>query len=78
MKAKSFLVTFLSLVLTTGVLYAIGHIFTIPFFMFHHEFTHDSNGFTLSSGSFVPLLIGLIVSFFAEKIYVYKYRQKMG
>jgi hypothetical protein len=74
MKLKSLIVTISSLVLTTGVLLLIGHMFTIPWLMFHHEYTNNANGFIISTGSFVPLIIGLIVSFFAEKIYVNKYR----
>lgn len=78
MRVKSFLVTFFSLAVTTGVLYTIGHLFTIPFFMFHHEFANDLNGFFVSAGSFAPLIIGLIVSFFAEKMYVSRYRKNLG
>jgi hypothetical protein len=74
MKLKSLIVTISSLVLTTGVLLLIGHMFTIPWLMFHHEYTNNANGFIISTGSFVPLIIGLIVSFFAEKIYVNRYR----
>lgn len=78
MKLKSFIVTFGSFVLTTGMLYLVGHMFTIPWLMFNHEYTENGNGFFVSTGSLVPLIIGLIVSFFAEKIYIYKYRQKLG
>lgn len=78
MKLKSFIVTFLSLVLTTGGLFLIGHMFTIPWLMFHHEYTDNVNSFIISTGSFVPLIIGLIISFFAEKIYVHKYRKKFS
>ncbi|MBA9027306.1 hypothetical protein [Peribacillus huizhouensis] len=76
MKLKCFIVTFLSLVSTTVMLLLIGHLFSIPWLMFHLEYINNSNGFIISTGSFVPLIIGLIVSFFAEKIYVNKYRQK--
>lgn len=67
MKLKSLIVTISSLVLTTGVLLLIGHMFTIPWLMFHHEYTNNANGFIISTGSFVPLIIGLIVSFFCRK-----------
>jgi hypothetical protein len=77
MKFKSFIVTFATLVLTTGLLFLVGHTFTIPWLMFHHEYTENANGFFITAGSFVPLIIGLIVSFFAEKIYIYKYQQKL-
>jgi len=78
MKLKSFIIAFSSLVLTTGLLLLIGHLFTIPWLMFQHEFTGNANGFTISTGSFVPLIIGLIVSFFAERIYVNRYQKKLG
>ncbi|MFP3387510.1 hypothetical protein [Brevibacillus sp. SIMBA_040] len=78
MNAKSFAVTFFSLAATTGLLYFIGHWLTIPSLMFHHEFTSGENGFMMATGSLLPLLIGLIVSFFAERIYVNKTRQKLG
>ena len=56
----------------------IGHTFTIPWLMFHHEYRDFEDGFTISTGSFVPLIIGLIVSFIAEKIHVYRNAQKLG
>ncbi|WP_312110270.1 hypothetical protein [Brevibacillus reuszeri] len=78
MNAKSFVVTFFSLVATTGVLYFIGHWFTIPSLMFHHEFISSQNGFMMTTGSLLPLIVGLVVSFFAEKLYVRRTRQKLG
>ncbi|NHM31481.1 hypothetical protein [Neobacillus terrae] len=78
MKLKSFIVTFGSFVFSTALLYLIGHLFTIPWLMFHHKYIDNSNGFFISTGSFTPLLIGLAVSFFAEKIYLYKHHQKLG
>jgi hypothetical protein len=77
-KFKSFMVAFTTFVLTTGILYLVGHIFTIPFLMFHHEYADNVNGFYFEIGSLVPLIIGLIISVFAEKFYVYKHRQKLG
>ena len=74
MKLKSFIVTFGSFVLTTGMLYLFGHLFTIPWLMFHYEYTVNGNGFFISAGSLVPLTLGLIVCFLAEKIYVYEFR----
>lgn len=72
LKLKSFIVSFLSFVLTTGGLFLIGHVFTITWLMFHYEYTNNAKEFSISTGSFVPLIIGLIVCFFAEKIYIYK------
>ncbi|MBY0599231.1 hypothetical protein [Bacillus bingmayongensis] len=45
MKLKSFLVTFSTFVLTTGLFFLIGHLFTIPWLMFHHEYIDNTNGF---------------------------------
>ncbi|MDZ5609019.1 hypothetical protein U2I54_18605 [Bacillus pseudomycoides] len=78
MKLKSFLVTFSTFVLTTGLFFLIGHLFTIPWLMFHHEYIDNTNGFFISTGSVVPLLIGLIVSYSVEKIYSHNYRQKIS
>lgn len=77
MKLKSFIVTFGSFVLTTVLLYLIGYVFTIPWLMFHYEYTDNANGFYVTTGSLVPFIIGLVISFIAEKIYIYKYRQKL-
>lgn len=74
MKLRSFIVTFGSFVLTTGLFYLIGHAFKIPWLMFQHEYTDTANGLFVKTGSLVPLLIGLVVCFFTEKIYLYKYR----
>jgi predicted ABC-type sugar transport system permease subunit len=74
MKLRSFIVTFGSFALTGGMLYLIGHAFTIPLLMFQHEYTDNAYGLFITTGSLVPIIIGLVVSFFAEKIYLYKYR----
>ncbi|MGG2065181.1 hypothetical protein [Bacillus sp. S14(2024)] len=71
-------VTFGSLILTTGLLFTIGHLFSIPILMFHYEYTNDESGFFISGGSLLPLVISLVVSYFAEKFYVYKHQQKLG
>lgn len=78
MKFMSFIIAFSSFVLTTGPLFLVGHMFTIPWLMFHHEYTDDANGFFITTGSLVPLIIGLIISLIAAKFYGYKYRQKLG
>ncbi|MGP7816437.1 hypothetical protein [Niallia sp. 01092] len=74
MKCKRFIFTFPTFVLTTGLLFLVGYVFTIPWLMLHQEYTDNANGFFVSTGSILPFIIGLIVSFFAEKLYVYKYR----
>ncbi|PLR78333.1 hypothetical protein CU633_05860 [Bacillus sp. V3-13] len=78
MKFKSLIVTLSTLVVTTSLLFLIGHLFTIPLLMFRYEYTNNASGVFISTGSIMPLIIGFIISFFAEKIYVHKYRQKLG
>jgi hypothetical protein len=78
MKLKGFIVTFGSFTLTTALLYLIGYVFTIPWLMFQYEYRNDTSGFFVSTGSLIPFIIGLLISFIAEKIYTYKYRQKLG
>ena len=78
MKLKSFIITFGSFVLTTTLLYLIGYMFTIPALMFQYEYTDNANGFFITTGSLIPIMIGLVISFFSEKIYIYKHRQKLG
>lgn len=78
MKLKAFIVTFGSFALTTALLYLLGYVFTIPWLMLQYEYTDNADGFFVSTGSLVPLIIGLVISFIAEKIYIYKYRQKLS
>lgn len=68
---KRLAITLSALTLTTGLLVAIGYIFTIPILMFHYEYTNDSSGLSITSGSLLPLVAGVVVSYIAEKIYVY-------
>ncbi|MED4228170.1 hypothetical protein [Neobacillus cucumis] len=74
MKLKSFIVTFGLFILTN----LIGYVFTIPTLMFHYEYTDNTNGFFITTGSLVPIIIGLVISFISERIYIYKHRQKLG
>jgi hypothetical protein len=79
LKLKSFIIAFTALFVTTGALYLIGHLFTIPWLMFHHEYISNEDGFKFTTtGSLIPLVIGCVASFVAEKIYMYSYRQKLG
>jgi hypothetical protein len=52
--------------------------FTIPWLMFHHEYSDNVNGLFITTGSMTPLIIGLVVSFLAEKIYIYQYQKRLG
>jgi len=72
------MVVFGSFVLTTALLYLVGYVFTIPLLMFHHEYIDTATGSSITTGSLVPLIIGLFVIFFAEKIYYHKNRQRKG
>lgn len=74
-KIKGFTVVFGSFVLTTALLYFIGYKFTLPWLMFHYEYTDTANGFFVTTGSMVPLIVGLAVSFFSEKVYFNKYKR---
>lgn len=70
---KRLVVTLGSVSLTTGLLFAIGHLCSVPILMFHYEYTNDQSGFFVSVGSLFPILIGLVVGYFTEKYYIYKY-----
>jgi hypothetical protein len=78
MKLKTFIVGFTSFLLITAILYYFGYLYKIPLLMFHQKFTSDSNGFSFSFESLFPLIIALVVSFLAEKIYLYKYKKRLG
>ena len=73
MKNKGFLVTLGSFVLSTVFLYWLGEWFDISWLTFQYKYINNSTEFYLSIGSFTPLLIGLIICFIAEKIYMNKY-----
>jgi hypothetical protein len=73
MKIKRFIIGFSSFLFTTSLLYLIGHLFAISLLMLHFEYTNNSNGLSISIGSLLPLIIGLIVSYISEKTYVNKY-----
>lgn len=77
MKLKSFIVAFGSLVLTTTLLYLIGYIFSIPLLMFQYEYKDSVNGFFISTGSLIPIMIGLVISFVSEKVYLYKHQKNL-
>ncbi|WP_413298796.1 hypothetical protein AA0X95_14050 [Bacillus sp. 1P10SD] len=72
MNFKKFLVGFSTFVIVTVFLYAIGHLFKVEWLMFHHIYEENANGFSVETGSLVPFIIGIFLSFIAEKIYVYK------
>jgi hypothetical protein len=73
---KSLIVSLGTLILTTGSLLLVGHIFSIEPLMFYFQFHSDPEGFSVSGGSMIPLILGLLASFIAEKLYVKKYSTK--
>jgi putative flippase GtrA len=76
MKLRRFIVGFASFLIITALLYIVGYLFTIPMLTFHHQYLENANGFSFSIYSIIPLIIGLVGSYIAEKIYVYKQRRK--
>jgi hypothetical protein len=74
MKFKSFLVGLGSFVLITAFLYLVGYTFKIAWLMWHFEYNDDKNGFWVITGSLIPAGIGLVLSYIAEKVYIYKRR----
>ena len=77
MKLKGFTVTFGAFALATAMLYMLGYVFAIPWLSLQYEYTNNASGFFVSIGSLAPLIIGLLISFIAEKLYIYKCRQKL-
>ena len=69
MDRKSFLLTFSTLIGMTGFLYIIGHLFSIKSLMFRFYYVNSEEGFLFTSGSFLPLVIGLLASFMVEVWY---------
>lgn len=67
MNVQRFIIAILSFAVTTGFLYMIGHVWTISPLMFRYEYQNEANGFSITCGSFLPVLIGLTVSFIVEK-----------
>lgn len=78
MKWRSFIVAMTALVLTTSLLYGIGELFNISWFIFHYEYVDIENDYRVTAGSVIPFFIGLLASYISEKIYEYRYKQKLG
>lgn len=72
MDRMSFLIAFSALIGTTGLLYIIGHLFSIKGLMFGFYYVNSEDGFQFTAGSFLPLVIGLLASF----IFEFWYRQQ--
>ncbi|MGX9134550.1 hypothetical protein ACWV26_09250 [Rummeliibacillus sp. JY-2-4R] len=72
MKFKKFFVGFSSFIVTVAILFCLGRLIEISWLTFHYEFINNSEGFSFEAGSLLPIFIALVVSFFAEKIYLKK------
>lgn len=68
LKSKPFLIAVFMFVFITGFLYGIGYVFKIDLLMLHHPSTKTEDGFHSESRSLLPVIIGLSVSYVAEKI----------
>ncbi|MDR7072457.1 hypothetical protein J2X07_001434 [Fictibacillus barbaricus] len=77
MKIKRFIIGLSSFLFTTSLLYLSGHLFSISLLMLHFKYTNSSNGLSISIGSLLPFIFGLIVSYISEKSYVNKYHRKL-
>jgi hypothetical protein len=76
MKLKRFIVVIVSFFLAAGFFSWIGRIFSIPWLSFN--FDYFDKGFFLSIGPMVPIIIGFIVSIYAEKLYINRFPQKIS
>jgi hypothetical protein len=76
MKLKKFLVGFSTFILTTVILYTIGYTFKISWLMWHYEYEDTRKNLYVISGSILPFIAGIILSFIAERIYVNKNHKK--
>jgi putative flippase GtrA len=72
MKFKPFILSFCTFVVSTSVLYGIGYLFNISILMFHYEYTNNKSGLFIEAGSILPFVIGFILSFIMEKLYISK------
>lgn len=68
MKKRKFIVGLTTFLITTGLLFGIGYMFEIPWLMFHHEFTDPSTGLYTITGSVAPVVLGIMFSYFSERI----------
>lgn len=78
MKVKRFLIGMSSFVLTASVLYLLGHLLGISILKVKYEYTNNDSGLFLSMGSLLPIVVGLIVSFISEKVYMTRYQQRIS
>lgn len=67
-----FLVSITAFLTATFATVLIGHLFSVPFLQFHFSSHFTSEGFTMEMGSLIPILIGLVASFAAEKWFTHR------
>lgn len=76
MKHKLVWFPIVATVLSIVILYAIGNTFEISFMSWNFYSENSSEGFVYEmGGSFLPIVIGLIVGFFTERILKSKYQR---
>lgn len=75
MRGNRFVVAFSAFTLMTGILYLIGYLFTVPLLMFRYKYINYEDGYLISTGSMIPLIIGLIISYCVDKVHMHKHRQ---
>lgn len=74
---KRFIVSFFALILSTSLLLFIGHTLKISILMFHYEYVNNKNELMFATGSLLPFVIGLIISYIAEKIYMHRHQKNL-
>ncbi|MEM4992854.1 hypothetical protein WKH56_09935 [Priestia sp. SB1] len=74
---KRYIIGFLALILSTSLLLCIGHTFKISILMFHYEYVNNEDGMMFSTGSLLPFVLGLIISYIAEKIYMHRHQKNL-
>ncbi|TFE01895.1 hypothetical protein [Jeotgalibacillus sp. R-1-5s-1] len=78
MKSKGFIVGVASFAVITLLLYLAGDVFQVPLLMFHNEYMNSTNGQIVSSGSLIPVVIGLSLSVLIQRIYINRYAQNLA
>ncbi|MED4285488.1 hypothetical protein P4679_26535 [Priestia megaterium] len=74
---KKYIVSFLAFILSTSLLLFIGHTFKIPILMFHYEYVNNKDEMMFATGSLLPFVIGLIVSYITEKTYIHRHQKDL-
>ncbi|WP_227397293.1 hypothetical protein [Jeotgalibacillus aurantiacus] len=78
MKSKGYIVSVASFAVITLLLYLVGHVFQISLLMFQNEYMNSTNGQMVSSGSLIPIVIGLSLSVVIQRIYINRSAQNLA